>query len=151
MNLKALALLACCAAVRAEGAEVSASTWQVGYRFVRWTEAFEFRGTVLTETTNMKTGPTLSYLFTPASPRSWYLGAALYRWTREEESERTGSVGKAATTTPFLGGGYRGRFGTYGYFNLGLLLTTKKLTTETLDSSEESTGADAQVQIGFAF
>jgi hypothetical protein len=165
-------MLVCCAAARVAAGEVTAtlgvftlsdgldvqlgyradhSRWQLGYRFVRWTEEFEFRETVLTQTTTMKTGPTLNYLFTPSSRASWYLGVALYRWTQEEQSARTGTIGKDSTTAPFFGGGYRGRFGGYGYFSVGLLLSPAKLTTTTVDSSEESTGADAQVLIGVAF
>ena len=127
------------------------SRWQVGYRFVRYSEEFEVLSTVVTRTENTKAGPTLSYLFTPDARASWYVGAALYKWAREERSARTGTVGKDSTTAPFFGGGYRGRLGRYAYYNLGLLLSPAKLTTATADSSEESTGADAQVQIGFAF
>lgn len=127
------------------------SPWQWGLRFVRWSEEYEFGGTSLTQTTTTKVGPLANYLFSPASRSSWYAGAALYRWTQEEQSVRTGTAGKESKTALFFGGGYQGRFARYGYYNLGILLSPAKITTRTADSSEESTGADLQVQVGFAF
>lgn len=133
------------------GYRADGSPWQLGYRFVRWTETFEFRGTELTDTTTTMTGPLVNYLFSPGAQRSWYVGAALYKWSQEEESLRTGTTGKDSRVAPFFGGGYRGVLGGRWYFNLGLYLSPSKLTTRTADSMEEKTGADVQVQLGIAF
>jgi hypothetical protein len=127
------------------------SPWQLGYRFVRWTEGFEFAGTGLTETTTTQTGPLVNYLFRPEARGSWYVGVALLHWTQEEKSVRTGTRDKASTFAPFFGGGYRRRLNGSLYYNVGLYLSPAKLTTQTADSTEESTGADIQVQLGVAF
>jgi hypothetical protein len=127
------------------------SHWQFGYRFVRWTEEFEFGGTELTETTTTKTGPLVNYYFRPEAQGSWYLGAALLHWTQDEKSVRTGTRDKDSKLAPFFGGGYRGKLGGAVYYNLGLFLSPAKLTTRTADSTEETTGADVQVQLGVAF
>jgi hypothetical protein len=51
---------------------------------------------------------------------------------------------------PFFGGGYARRGG-IGYWNFGLFLSPAKLTTQTADTAEETTGADVQLQLGLAF
>jgi hypothetical protein len=128
------------------------SHWQYGFRFVTWTDQWETAsGTELSETTNIKIGPTLNYLFAPAARGSWYLGASVLHWTQDEESSRTGTTDKASTVAPFFGGGYTGRIGARGYYNLGLFLSPAKLSTQTADTAEETTGADIQLQLGIAF
>jgi len=127
------------------------SRWQFGYRFVRWTEGFEFGGSKLTDTTTTKTGPLINYYFRPEARGSWYVGAALLHWTQEEKSTRTGTRDKDSKLAPFLGGGYRGKLGGSVYYNLGLFLSPAELKTSTADSTEETTGADVQVQLGIAF
>src|SRR5687767_11551314 len=63
------------------------SHWQYGFRFVTWTDQWETAsGTELSETTNIKIGQTLNYLFAPAARGSWYLGASVLHWTQDEES-----------------------------------------------------------------
>jgi hypothetical protein len=133
------------------GYRADGSPWELGYRFVRWTETFEFRGAELTDTTTTKTGPLVNYLFSPGAQRSWYVGAALYKWSQKEESLRTGTTGEDSRVAPFFGGGYRGAFLGRSYFNLGAYLSPTKLTTRTADSMEETTGADLQVQLGITF
>jgi len=127
------------------------SHWQYGLRILRYTDEFNFYGTTLTKTTTTQVGPTFSYLFTPEQRGSWYLGVSLLYWEQIEKSSRTGTSGKDSTTAPFFGGGYTRKIGTAGYFNVGLFLTPVSLSTRTADSSEESTGADVQLQLGFAF
>ena len=70
------------------------------------------------------------------------------RWVQEEKSSRTTTRGRDQTTAP--GGGYARRGG-IGYWNFGLFLSPAKLTTQTADTAEETTGADVQLQLGLAF
>jgi hypothetical protein len=127
------------------------SHWQYGLRVLRYTDEFTFHLTTLTKTTTTQVGPTLNYLFTPEQRGSWYVGVSLLYWEQLEKSTRTGTSDKDSTTAPFFGGGYTRKMGTAGYFNFGLFLTPVSLSTRTADSSEESTGADVQLQLGFAF
>jgi hypothetical protein len=128
------------------------SHWQYGLRFVTWTDEWETAsGTEVSETTTIKVGPTLNYLFTPAARGSWYLGAAVLHWTQDEKSSRTGTSDKASTVAPFFGGGYTGKMGARSYYNLGLFLSPATLSTQTADTTEETTGADIQLQLGIAF
>lgn len=128
------------------------SRWQYGLRYVTWTDEWEtVGGTTVSETTTTKIGPTLNYLFTPDSRGSWYLGASVLHWTQDESSSRTGTSDKASTVAPFFGGGYTARLGSRGYYNFGLYFSPAKLSTQTSDTAEETTGADVQLQIGFAF
>ena len=73
------------------------------------------------------------------------------RFSRSDSSSPWVAGGKDETTAPFFGGGYSGRLGSAFFYNLGLLLSPAKLSTQTADSAEESTGADIQVQLGLAF
>jgi hypothetical protein len=41
--------------------------------------------------------------------------------------------------------------GKVGYYNFGMFFSPAKLSTQTADSAEETTGADVQLQVGFAF
>jgi hypothetical protein len=133
----------------------ASSHWQFGYRYVQWRDHFNdpFTGRRLTETTEARTGPLVDYLFRPESPGTWYLGGAVYRWSKREESLMTGEVSRAATTAPFIGGGYTRTLGRHAYFNLGLYLSPgAKLSTRTSVSSEDDSGAfDIQLQIGVRF
>jgi hypothetical protein len=127
------------------------SAWQYGLRYLRYTEEFDYGGVTLSETTYTLYGPTLSYLFSPESRHSWYLGASVYYWEQLEKSTRTGTRGKDSTTTVFFGGGRTGKIGEKGFYDLGILLTPKTLSTQTADGSEESSGVDIRLQLGFAF
>jgi hypothetical protein len=127
------------------------SHWQWGLRFVRYTEEYGFDGTAVSRTTTTKVGPTVSYLFRPDERGSWYLGASLLDWRQKEKSQRTGTVDEDSGVAPFFGGGYTGRLGAHGFYNLGLFLSPAKRSTQTADSAEEGTGADVQLQIGLAF
>ncbi|WP_257306409.1 hypothetical protein [Geothrix campi] len=133
----------------------ASSHWQFGYRHVQWRDHFNdpFTGRRLTETTEARTGPLVDYLFRPESPGTWYLGGAVYRWSKREESLMTGEVSRAATTAPFIGGGYTRTLGRHAYFNLGLYLSPgAKISTRTSVSSEDDSGAfDIQLQIGARF
>jgi hypothetical protein len=127
------------------------SGWQLGVRALRYTEEWETAaGTSLSKTTTTKVGPQLNYLFSPEARGSWYLGASVLRWTQQESSPRTGTSGRDETTAPFFGGGYSGRLGGRMFYNLGILLSPAKLSTQTADSAEETTGADIQLQFGLA-
>ena len=127
------------------------SHWQYGLRVLRYTEDSDYNGVTFSRVTTTNAGPTLSYLFTPEERGSWYLGVSLLFWEQEEKSVRTGGAGKDSTTTLFLGGGYTGRLGTNGYYDLGIQLTPVTLTTTTLDTSQEASGVDIRAQIGFRF
>ena len=133
----------------------ASSPWQFGYRHVQWRDHFNdpFTGHRLTETTEARTGPLVEYLFRPQSPGSWYLGGAVFRWSKREESLITGEISRAATTAPFIGGGYARTLGRHAYFNLGLYLSPgTKLSTRTSVSSEDDGGAfDIQIQFGVRF
>jgi len=128
------------------------SRWQFGVRALRYTEEWQTgTGTLIGETTTTKIGPQVNYLFSPESRGSWYLGVSVMKWIQEEGSSRTGTKGKDQTTAPFFGGGYSGRLGKAGYYNLGMFFSPATLSTQTADTAEETTGADVQVQLGFAF
>ena len=131
------------------------SQWQYGYKYTRWTDTFHdpFTGRALTKTTETMTGPNASYLFSPESPGTWYLGVELLRWSSTEVSLITGEAGSDSTTAPFFGGGYMASLGKPFYYNLGFFLSPgAKLTTRTSVSSEESSGGfDIRIQLGIAF
>ncbi|WP_257311853.1 hypothetical protein [Geothrix fuzhouensis] len=133
----------------------ASSAWQFGYRHVQWRDHFNdpFTGRRLTETTETRSGPLVAYLLRPGSPGTWYLGGAVFRWSKREASLVTGEVSRAATTAPFLGGGYTRTLGRHAYFNLGLYLSPgAKVSTKTSVSSEDDSGAfDIQIQIGARF
>ena len=128
------------------------SRWQFGVRALRYTDEWETgTGMSIGKTTTSKVGPQVNYLFSPESHASWYLGVSVMKWLQEEGSSRTGTKGRDETVAPFFGGGYSGRLGKAGYYNLGMFLSPAKLSTQTADTAEESTGADVQVQLGLAF
>lgn len=99
----------------------------------------------------MMIGPTLNYLFTQHARGSWYVGASVLYWEQREESLRTGTSGKDSAVAPFFGGGYTGRLGKTGFYNMGLFVSPIELTTQTADTSQTGNGADVQLQLGFAF
>ena len=128
------------------------SRWQLGFRALRYTEEWQTSsGTSISKTTTTKAGPQVNYLFSPEARASWYVGMSVMKWVQEEKSSRTATRGKDQTTAPFFGGGYSGRLGKAGYYNLGVFFSPATLSTQTADTAEESTGADVQVQLGFAF
>jgi hypothetical protein len=131
------------------------SHWMYGYRFVRWTDTFEdpFTGRGLTESTETKTGPLVSYLFNIEKDSTFYLGASLLQWSRTEKSLMTGESDTASTTALFWGGGFTGRLGSLVYYNVGIFLSPgTSLSTRTSVSSEDDSGAfDVQAQLGISF
>jgi len=128
------------------------SRWQFGVRALRYTDVWETcTGITVSKTTTTEVGPQLNYLFSPASARSWYVGLSVMNWTQDETSARTGTRSRQHTTAPFFGGGYSGRMGSFGYYNFGAFFSPAKLSTQTADTAEETTGADMQLQVGFAF
>lgn len=132
------------------------SHYQLGYKYVRWTDTFHdpFTGRALTDTTQYMNGPILNYLFQPESDHSFYAGISLLNWSRTEKALLISTPsGSASTTDLYLGGGYTGSIGDFGYFNLGMYLSPSAgLNTQTAVSSEESSGGfDIQIQAGFAF
>ena len=127
------------------------SRWQLGVRALRYTEEWETsHGTSISKTTTTKVGPQVNYLFSPEARASWYVGMSVMKWVQEEKSSRTTTRGKDQTTAPFFGGGYWKRGG-IGYWNFGLFFSPAKLSTQTADTAEETTGADVQLQFGLAF
>jgi hypothetical protein len=131
------------------------SHWQVGLKYVHWmdTDKDPFTGRKLTETTQTKVGPFVNYLFRPISLGTWYLGGSVLRWSKEERSLITGEVGRASTTSPYVGGGFTGTMGRTFYYNLGLYLSPgAQLDTQTSVSSEQDSGSfDIQIQVGVRF
>jgi hypothetical protein len=131
------------------------SHWQVGIKYVHWmdTSRDPFTGRKLTETTQTKVGPFVNYLFRPDSWGTWYLGGSVLRWSKAEQSMYTGEVGKASTTSPYVGGGFTGSMGRHFYFNMGLFLSPgAQLKTQTSVSSEQDSGGfDIQIQVGAKF
>ncbi len=131
------------------------SHWQAGIKYVHWmdTSRDPFTGRKLTETTQTKAGPFVNYLFRPDSWGTWYLGGSVLRWSKEEKSMYTGEVGKASTTSPYLGGGFTGTMGRHFFYNMGLTLSPgAKLNTQTSVSSEQDSGGfDFQILVGARF
>ena len=131
------------------------SHWQVGYRYVRWTDTFEdpFTGRDLTDTTETLHGPQVNYLFRPGRPGSWYVGASLMEWSKTETAMMNGVSDSDSVVAPFFGGGYTRRFAKHFYCNVAMFVAPgADLETDTGVSSEESSGGfDVQVQIGASF
>ncbi len=129
--------------------------WTVGFRHVQWMDTFHdpFTGRALSETTETRTGPLVTYLFRPKGPGSWYVGGAVYQWKKAEKSLVYGDISHASTTAPLLGGGYTRTFGTWFYWNTGMYLGPgKRLHTQTSTGSEDDSGVfDIQVQVGVRF
>lgn len=131
------------------------SQWQIGYRYVRWTDTFEdpYTGGDLTDTTETLQGPQANYLFRPEKPGSWYVGASLMQWSKTETAMMNGVSDSDSVVTPYFGGGYTRRFAKHFYWNLAMFLGPwAELETDTGVSSEESSGGfDIQIQIGASF
>lgn len=132
------------------------SPYQVGFRYVRWTDVFHdpFTGRAHSETTQSMSGPMLKYLFQPDAAASYYAGLSFLQWSRTEVPLAiTAAAGSASTTDIYFGGGYSGTVGQFGYYNLGLFISpSSELNTQTAISSEQSSGNfDIQLQAGLAF
>jgi len=131
------------------------SAWTFGFRHVQWMDTFHdpFTGRALSETTETRTGPVVTYLFRPEARGSWYLGGAVYRWAKAEKSLAYGDTSRVSTTAPLVGGGYTRAFGSHFFWNTGIFLGPgKTLKTQTSTGSEEDSGVfDIQVQAGLRF
>ena len=130
------------------------SHWMFGFRYLAYEDEFEdpFTGRVLDKTDVTMTGPTVTYLLDIDSYATWYFGASLLSWSKELREEGVGGQSdEASTTAPFFGGGYMGRIGSVGYYNVGLFFSGAELTLETEYTFEEETGLDVQAQLGFVF
>jgi len=129
------------------------SHWQIGYRHNQWVDTFEspFTGRDLTENSTTMTGPFVCYLFNIEGRKTYYLGVSMLQWSITEKSLRTGENDTDSVTAPFFGGGYTGRLGKSGYFNLGAFFSGAELKAETSVSGTETTGLDLQLQLGIIF
>ncbi len=131
------------------------SHWQIGYRYVRWTDTFEdpYTEHELTETTETLHGPLVNYFFRPHKRGTWYVGLSVFSWSRNEVSTVTGASDSASILSAFVGGGYTRRMGKHAYFNTAVFIAPwVELKTSTGVSSEDSSGAfDVQLQIGAVF
>ncbi len=131
------------------------SPWSFGFRHVQWMDTFHdpFTGHALSETTEARTGPLVTYRFHPQAPGSWYLGGAVYQWSKRERSLVFGDSNRDSTTAPLIGGGYTRSLGTWFYWNAGLFLGPgKTVRTKTSTGSEEDSGVfDIQLQMGVRF
>jgi hypothetical protein len=129
--------------------------WLVGVRYAQWTDTFHdpFTGRALTETTERRSGATLDYLFQPERRFTWTVGASILRWTKAEKSLYTGEVGRAATTAPFVGGGFMGLVGSHFTYQVGMYLAPgANMHTHTSVSSEDDSGGfDIRAGFGFRF
>jgi len=131
------------------------SAWTFGFRQVQWMDTFRdpFTGRALSETTETRTGPVVTYLFRPEARGSWYLGGAVYHWAKAEKSLVYGDTSRVSTTAPLVGGGYTHAIGSHFYWNAGIFLGPgKTLKTQTSTGSEEDSGVfDIQIQAGLRF
>jgi hypothetical protein len=132
------------------------SRYRIGASYKRWTDIFRdpFAGWDHSKTTETKTGLLIDYLFQPETDDSFFVGGGLLKWTRTETPLLiTAPSGTNSTLDPYFGGGYTGKLGKYGFYNLGMYLSpTARLQTQTTISSEESSGGfDIQLQIGVRF
>jgi hypothetical protein len=132
-----------------------AGAWSFGFRHVQWMDTFHdpFTGRALSETTESRTGPLVTYFFQPQGRGSWYLEGAVYRWRKTEKSLVFGDSNTATTTAPAFGGGYTHAIGRWFFWNTGALLSPgTKLKTATSTGSEEDSGTfDIQLQVGVRF
>ncbi len=131
------------------------SPWTFGVRHVQWMDTFRdpFTGRSLSETTETRSGPVVTYLFRPEARGSWYLGGAVYRWAKAEKSLVFGDTSRVSTTAPLVGGGYTGALGSHFYWNAGIFLGPgRTLKTQTSTGTEEDSGFfDLQAQAGLRF
>jgi hypothetical protein len=130
------------------------SPWEFGYRYVRYSESSDdpFGGTLSESTTTMR-GPTLFYLFRPDAPGSWFAGVAVLKAERVERSLLVNEEARDSKNALFFGGGYRGQWGSHGFFRLGMLVSpgTELNTKTSVTSTEESGLGDVYAQIGLRF
>ena len=130
--------------------------WLYSLRYVRFEDLFidPFSGNEHSKTRDSLIGPGVSYLFRNESRQSAYVGASFLKWTRTETPiALPGPSMTASRWDPYFGGGYVGRIGGSGYYNLGLFLApTAKLVTQTAISSNDQSGnLDIQIQLGFVW
>ncbi|MDH4093334.1 MAG: hypothetical protein OEV81_00940 [Betaproteobacteria bacterium] len=132
-----------------------ASHWEFGYRYSRYSESTDdpYFGGTLTESTTTMQGPTLFYQFKPEANGTWFVGAAVLKAERVERALLVNEEAHASKNAFFFGGGYLGRWGRYGFYRLGMLVSPgAKLNTKTSASSTEESGlADIYAQIGLRF
>lgn len=132
------------------------SHWLYSLRHLQYEDLFvdPYSGNEHSKTRESLIGPGVSYLFRNESRHSAYIGISLLKWTRTETPILVAAPSMTASRwDPYFGGGYRGRFGSMGYYNAGIFLApTAKMTTQTAISSEEQSGNfDIQLQIGLAW
>ena len=130
------------------------SHWMFGLRHLNYVEEFDdpFTGHVMDKTDVTMTGPIVTYLIDIDSNATWYLGASILSWSKKLREEGVGGQSdEGSTTAPFFGGGYMGKFGGAGYYNVGLFFSGAELTLETEYTFSEQTGIDLQAQLGFMF
>lgn len=129
------------------------SQWMFGYRYLEYTEDFEFYGIETDEETNTISGPFIRYLFEPNQNQSYYLGAAVYEWKQELECKTLEGTDEDSITSIFVGGGYMGGQNQWIGYNLGLLLAPwASLSTEAGGCSSETDGGldiNASIMISF--
>jgi hypothetical protein len=132
------------------------SHWQFAYKHVQWTDTFydPFTGRAHSKTTETLKGLGVNYLFKNESRHTPYVGVSLLEWSRVETPLMVNAPsGASSTTDVYVGGGFMGRFGGWGYYNAGIFLSpTAKMYTQTAISSTESSGNfDIQLQVGLAW
>ena len=130
------------------------SHWMFGLRHLTYEDEFEdpFTGRVLDKTDVTMTGPIVTYLINIDSGSTWYVGASMLSWSKKLREEGVGGQSdEASVTAPFFGGGYMGKLGDAGYYNVGMFLSSAELTLETEYTFDQETGIDVQAQLGFVF
>ena len=132
------------------------SHWLYSLRYMQFEDLFidPYSGHEHSKTWNSLIGPGVNYLFSNESWHSAYIGISLLNWVRTETPILVPAPSMTASRwDPYFGGGYRGRFGSNGYYNTGIFIApTAKMTTQTVISSEEQSGNfDIQLQAGLAW
>ena len=132
------------------------SRWLYSLRYMQYEELFidPFTGNEHSKTRESLIGPGVSYLFRNTSRHSAYIGVSFLKWTRTETPILLPAPSMTASRwDPYFGGGYRGRFGSNGYYNAGMFLApTANMTTQTaISSTDQSGNFDIQLQIGLAW
>lgn len=126
-----------------------------GYRHLRTKETADdpFTGNLLTKTVETISGPFVNYRFPSAPDARRYVGVGIYEWKKSHASSVAGRLGEDSTTAPFIGGGYAGRLGGSGRFNLGLYVSpfAEPETGATARIDEDEIGVDLVLQLGLGF
>lgn len=133
--------------------------YQVGFIYQSCTShtTDPFSGHPLTDEVESSSGPFVNYLFSPDDKSTFYVGIAMFTWSRTETylvaNAPPGPPGSASTTDLYFGGGYTTDWGEFGYTNFGLYSSpTAKLETKTVGSSTTSSGGfGLQGRIGLRF